>query len=169
LDSRRRKRAKRSGDLTPRTRPPMGDAQSCSEPAPQSQPVASAPRLATFSRLSVAFGLKVRMLAAGPAHPSTLLLFRRLCEQVAKLNIPKLRFRATVIEEPSRASRFVALTAHRRHLQRGAAVNGGITDSRVGSAPTGTLRPRAAARGQRQAARPGGRTATHRCFSNTSL
>ena len=39
-----------------------------SGPAPQSQPVAPAPRLAALSRCLVAFGLGLRMPAAGPAR-----------------------------------------------------------------------------------------------------
>ena len=52
-------------------------------PAPQSQPVCprSSPRSA-FAQ-SVAFGLGLRMLAAGPAHFPTLLRSRRLCERPA--------------------------------------------------------------------------------------
>ena len=75
----------------------MGDGRTCSAPAPQSQPVASAPRLATLITPSVASGLKMRVLAAGPAHSFTLLLSRRLCERLLKLNIPRLRFSAMVI------------------------------------------------------------------------
>jgi len=48
--------------------PRVGDARRSSGPAPQSQPVAPAPRLAALSRRLVAFGLGLRMLAAGPAQ-----------------------------------------------------------------------------------------------------
>ncbi len=51
-----------------------------SGPAPQSQPVAPAPRLERFAP-SVAFEPGLRMLAAGPAQYLTVLLFERLCER----------------------------------------------------------------------------------------
>ena len=52
------------------TRPPgrWGDARRARGPAPQSKPVAHASRLVTQNAPSVAFGLGVRIPAAGPAH-----------------------------------------------------------------------------------------------------
>jgi hypothetical protein len=45
-------------------------------PAPQSKPVAAASRLVAQIAPSVAFGPRLRILAAGPAPPTTLLLFQ---------------------------------------------------------------------------------------------
>jgi hypothetical protein len=44
-------------------------------PAPQSKPVAVASRLVAQIALSVAFGPRLRILAAGPAPPLTVLRF----------------------------------------------------------------------------------------------
>ena len=49
-------------------------------PAPQSKPVTLAPRLVARTAPLVAFGLGLRILAAGPAPISTVLRLRALCE-----------------------------------------------------------------------------------------
>jgi hypothetical protein len=65
-------------------REPQGDARrKVDRPRSRNQWPRSPPRGAFAP--SVAFGLGVRMLAAGPAHLPTVLLFERLCERRANL------------------------------------------------------------------------------------
>ena len=51
-------------------------------PAPQSKPVTRASRLVARIAPLVAFGLGLRILAAGPAPISTVLRLRALCEPI---------------------------------------------------------------------------------------
>ena len=53
-------------------------------PAPQSKPVTPAARLVARTAPLVAFGLGLRILAAGPAPIPTILRFRALCEPIPK-------------------------------------------------------------------------------------
>jgi hypothetical protein len=71
-------------------------ARRCSGPAPRSQPVASAPRLAAFITPSVASGLKMRMLAAGPAHASRYSHLGNCVSSPRNLTSRSSRFRATL-------------------------------------------------------------------------
>ena len=68
------------------TRPPCrrGNAGRSNAPAPQSKPVTPASRLEAQVAPSVAFGLGLRILAAGPARVSTLLRLQALCEPELK-------------------------------------------------------------------------------------
>jgi hypothetical protein len=68
------------------TRPPSrwGSARRSTAPAPQSKPVAHAPRLVAQIAPLVAFGLGMRILAAGPAHQRLYSHRRRLCDQHSK-------------------------------------------------------------------------------------
>jgi len=59
---------------------PAGDARGSTAPAPQSKPVAPASRLVAQVAPSVASGLGLRILAAGPAINRLYSYSRRLCE-----------------------------------------------------------------------------------------
>ena len=72
-----------------RCREPAGDVRRsrCTGPAVATSGPRSPPRSAFAP--SVAFGLGLRMLAAGPAHLLTVLRSRRLCERARELNKPR--------------------------------------------------------------------------------
>jgi hypothetical protein len=64
---------------------PVGNARWSTTPAPQSKPVAHASRLVARGAPSVAFGLGLRILAAGPARIRLYSDRGRLCDPDAKV------------------------------------------------------------------------------------
>src|ERR1700732_231609 len=85
--ARGRKRARtRARSIRIGTRPPgrWGNAGRSTAPAPQSKPVTRASRLVAQVAPLVAFGLGLRILAAGPAHVRLYSYHGRLCEPRAQ-------------------------------------------------------------------------------------